>query len=97
MYILIIHICLLLFIYFYLFLTYIHIYFSGVYISSPQLLQYFLDQSCRAHVKRDLLQCQKRPTTESKETYYTVKRDLLHSQNTFLRSLQGGRLGCTLS
>jgi hypothetical protein len=30
-------------------------------------------------VKRDLLQCQKRPTTVSKETYYiVVKRDLLH-------------------
>jgi len=27
-------------------------------------------------VKRDLLQCQKRPTTVSKETYYSVKRDL---------------------
>ena len=25
----------------------------------------------------DLLQCQKRPTTVSKETYYSVKRDLL--------------------
>jgi len=25
-------------------------------------------------VKRDLLQCQKRPTTVSKETYYSVKR-----------------------
>jgi hypothetical protein len=31
-------------------------------------------------VKRDLLYCQKRPTTLSKETYYTVKRDLLHCQ-----------------
>jgi len=28
-------------------------------------------------VKRDLLQCQKRPTTVLKETYYSVKRDLL--------------------
>jgi hypothetical protein len=28
-------------------------------------------------VKRDLLQCQKRPTTVSKETYYSVKRHLL--------------------
>ena len=27
------------------------------------------------NVKRDLLQCQKRPTTMSKETYYSVKRD----------------------
>jgi hypothetical protein len=27
-------------------------------------------------VKRDLLQCQKRPATVSKETYYSVKRDL---------------------
>ena len=30
-------------------------------------------------VKRDLLQCQKRPTTVSKETHYSVKRDLLQS------------------
>jgi hypothetical protein len=28
-------------------------------------------------VKRDLLQCQKRPTIVSKETFYSVKRDLL--------------------
>jgi len=26
-------------------------------------------------VKRDLLQCQKRPTTVSKETYYSVKKE----------------------
>ena len=31
-------------------------------------------------VKRDLLQCQKRPTTVSKETFYSVKRDLLQCQ-----------------
>jgi hypothetical protein len=31
-------------------------------------------------VKRDLLQCQKRPTTVSKETYYSVKRDLIQCQ-----------------
>ena len=31
-------------------------------------------------VKRDLLQCQRRPTTVSKETYYSVKRDLLALQ-----------------
>ena len=30
--------------------------------------------------KRDLLQCQKRPTTVSKETYYSGKRDLLQWQ-----------------
>ena len=30
-------------------------------------------------VKRDLLQCQKRPTAVSKETYCSVKRDLLQS------------------
>jgi len=30
-------------------------------------------------VKRDLLQCQKRPTTVSKETYYSVKRDLYYN------------------
>ena len=29
-------------------------------------------------VKRDLLQCQKRPTTVSKETYYSVKRAWVH-------------------
>jgi len=28
-------------------------------------------------VKRDLVQCQKRPSTVSKGTYYSVKRDLL--------------------
>jgi hypothetical protein len=31
-------------------------------------------------VKRDLRQCQKRPTTVSKETYDSVKRDLLQCQ-----------------
>ena len=31
-------------------------------------------------VKRDLLQCPKRPVTVSKETYYNVKRDLLQCQ-----------------
>jgi hypothetical protein len=31
-------------------------------------------------VKRDLTQCQKRPTTVSKETYYSAKRDLLQCQ-----------------
>jgi hypothetical protein len=31
-------------------------------------------------VKRDLLQCQTRPTTVSKETYYSVKKDLLRCQ-----------------
>jgi len=31
-------------------------------------------------LKRDLLQCQKRPTTVSKETYYSVKRDLPQCQ-----------------
>ena len=31
-------------------------------------------------VKRDLVQCQKRPVTVSKETYYNVKRDLLQCQ-----------------
>jgi hypothetical protein len=29
-------------------------------------------------VKRDLQQCQKRPTAVSKETYSSVKRDLQH-------------------
>jgi hypothetical protein len=35
-------------------------------------------------VKRDLVQCQKRPSTVSKETQYSVKRDLLqkHILNT---------------
>ena len=31
-------------------------------------------------VKRDLVQCQKRPSTVSKETYYNIKRDLLQCQ-----------------
>ena len=37
---------------------------------------------CLNHLryKRDLLQCQKRPSTVSKETCYSVKRDLLHCQ-----------------
>ncbi len=30
-------------------------------------------------VKRDLLQCQKRPTTVSKETYYSVKVGVLRA------------------
>jgi hypothetical protein len=42
---------------------------------------YTFEQECVQEtyysVKRDLLQCQKRPTTVSKETYYSVKRDLL--------------------
>jgi hypothetical protein len=36
-----------------------------------------MDDACTVIVKRDLLQCQKRPTTVSKETYYSVKRDLM--------------------
>jgi len=36
-------------------------------------------------VKRDLLQCQKRPSTVSKETYYSVKRDLLQCQRDLLQ------------
>jgi hypothetical protein len=31
-------------------------------------------------LSKELLQCQKRPTTVSKETYYSVKRDLLQCQ-----------------
>jgi len=45
---------------------------------------YTFEQECVQEtyysVKRDLLQCQKRPTTVSKETYYSVKRDLLQRQ-----------------
>ena len=43
---------------------------------------------------RDLLQCQKRPTTVSKETYYSVKRDLLQCQKrpTTWTSTMVGRL-----
>ena len=44
--------------------------------TSPQLCHGF----SKVSVKRDLLQCQKRPTTVSKETYYSVKRDLLQCQ-----------------
>ena len=36
-------------------------------------------------VKRDILQCQKRPITVSKETYYRVKRDLLQCQKSILK------------
>jgi len=35
---------------------------------------------CYYKSKRDLLQKQKRPTTEAKETYYRSKRDLLQKQ-----------------
>jgi len=38
------------------------------------LLSY--DMHAYYSVKRDLLQCQKKPTTVSTETYYSVKRDL---------------------
>ena len=36
--------------------------------------------SCFRRPSRDLLQCQKRPITVSKETYYSVKRYLLQCQ-----------------
>ena len=38
-------------------------------------------------VKRDLVQCQKRPSTVSKETYYSVKRDLLHTYKQTIHEL----------
>ena len=39
-----------------------------------------LEETCYYRGKRDLLQRQKRPTTEAKETYYRDKRDLLQRQ-----------------
>ena len=55
--------------------------------TSSQKYVFPLWQTPLYHVKRDLLQCQKRPTTVSKETYYSVKetyysvkRDLLQCQ-----------------
>ena len=39
-------------------------------------LQATCGQEATVGVKRDLLQCQKRLITVSKETYYSVKRDL---------------------
>jgi hypothetical protein len=39
-----------------------------------------LEKAPLSSVKRDLLQCQKRPITVSKGTYYSVKRDLLQCQ-----------------
>ena len=33
-------------------------------------------------VKRDLLQCQKRPTTVSKETYYSEMHSEMHGRET---------------
>ncbi len=50
-------------------------------------------------VKRDLLQCQKRPTTVSKETYYSVKRDLGVDElfaELSLTSFQGTLKGCAV-
>ena len=44
-------------------------------------------------VKRDLLLCQKRPITASKETYYNVKRDLFKSEPPCVRT--GGPHGQT--
>ena len=51
---------------------------SRVVLSSrvPEVRSQEVDKNLRSKnsVKRDLLQCQKRPTTVSKETYYSVKR-----------------------
>jgi len=43
--------------------------------------------------ERDLLQCQKRPTTASKKTYYSVIRDVLVSKETYY-SVKRGDLQC---
>ena len=48
-------------------------------------------------VKRDLLQCQKGPTTVSKETYYNVKRDLLQYRHTRRRTRKASRAGLNLN
>jgi len=39
---------------------------------------------CTAHASREMFQgqCQKRPTVEAKETYCSVKRDLIVSKET---------------
>jgi hypothetical protein len=35
-----------------------------------------------------LVQCQKRPITVSKETYYSVTRDLFHMQHAYIQALE---------
>ena len=58
-----------------------------MYLNKKQLLTYEGTDVLRICVKRDLVQCQKRPTSVSKETSavaketnYSVKRDLLQCQ-----------------
>ncbi len=67
--------------------AYIHTYILSFSLSRWRSRSF--SRSCRApsplapsspSPKRDLLQCQKRPITVSKETYYRVKRDLLQCQ-----------------
>ena len=53
---------------------------------------YSMLSSCSCYlfsVKRDLLQCQKRPTTVSKETHYSVKRDPLREIDRGERGITG--------
>ena len=47
----------------------------GEHTVSLNLLQ--MQPAPTAQVKRDLIQCQKRPNTVSKETSYIVERDLI--------------------
>jgi len=47
---------------------------------------------CRG--KRDLLQRQKRPTTEAKETYYSGKRDLHYYREETHRGMM--RMSCVI-
>ena len=52
----------------------------GVYFLLSERRGFVAYPHARTSGKRDLLKCQKRPTTVSKETYYSVKRDLLQCQ-----------------
>jgi hypothetical protein len=57
------------------FVFFLHIFYLAVCAWRSSLCRHTFSK-----VKRDLLQCQKRPTTVSKETTYSVKRDLLQCQ-----------------
>ena len=61
--------------------TYIYIYLGSlrghIYTSEMVAKDWTRDTTAD---REALLQCQKRPTTVSKETYYSVKRDLLQCQ-----------------
>jgi len=84
------------------------------YSVKRDLLQYRHTRRRTRKAKRDLLQCQKRPTTVSKETcystvtrdgalarpketYYSVKRDLLQYRHTRRRTRKASRAGLNLN